>query len=163
VERFVHDLRGEDVDLTVAGSPREVVAASDVLCTLTPSLHPIVRGEWLRAGMHVNVVGAPPRPSHREIDTEAVARCRVVVDDAAVARQESGAIAVALAAGAVTPEHCRTELGEVIAGLSAGRRSPAEITMYTSVGVGIQDVVVARLVVDIARTKSLGTDVDLAR
>jgi ornithine cyclodeaminase/alanine dehydrogenase len=162
-ERLVKDLRGDDVELSVAGSPREVVAASDVLCTLTPSLHPIVLGEWLRAGMHVNVVGAPPRPSHREIDTEAVVRSRVVVDDAEVARQESGAIVVALAEGAVGPEHCRTELGEVVAGLSIGRRSPAEITMYTSVGVGIQDVVVARLVLDLARAKGLGIDIDLAR
>jgi ornithine cyclodeaminase/alanine dehydrogenase len=111
--------------------------------------------------MHVNVVGAPPRPTHREIDTRAVLRSRVVVDDLDVARHESGAIVNALKAG-VDPEHYSTELGQVISGSRVGRRDPAEITMYISVGVGIQDVVTARLAVDIAREQRLGTNVDLA-
>ena len=160
VRRFIDGVRAERVDVVVAGSPREVVQACDVLCTLTPSTDPIVHGDWLHAGMHVNVVGAPPRPSHREIDTRAVRRSRVVVDDLDVAWRESGAIVGALTAG-VSQEHCGTELGQVVTGARAGRLDPTEITMYVSVGVGIQDAVTARLAVDIARDNGLGTNVDL--
>jgi len=160
VERFIHDVRGAGVDVAVAGSPYEVTQTCDVLCTLTPAPDPIVRGEWLRDGMHLNVVGAPPRPTHREVDSAAVLRSRVVVDDLDVARRESGAIAHASAAG-LHPEHYSTELGQVVNGTTAGRHHRTEITMYISVGVGIQDVVTARLAVDLARERGLGTEVAL--
>jgi alanine dehydrogenase len=159
-ERFLDDARGQGVDVVVARTPREVVEAADVLCTLTPSPQPIVLGDWLREGMHVNVVGAPPRPSYQEIDTDAVTRCQLVVDDAGVAMAESGVLAAALADGALPPGPL-TELGEVLTGAKKGRRSAQQITMYLSVGVGIQDVVTARLVVDVARELGLGVDADL--
>ena len=162
VEQFVDEVRGEDVELVVAGSAAEVVRAADVLCTLTPSPDPIVAGDWLHEGMHVNVVGAPPRRSYREVDIASVVRSRVIVDDRRVARRESETIVTALEAGAVDVEHCDTELGEVIAGTTLGRRNRSDITMYVSVGVGIQDVVTARLAVDLARDKGLGINVDLA-
>ena len=61
-------------------SPRAVVESADVVCTLTPSVTPIVSGHWFRPGLHVNAVGARPRPDHREVDTAAMMRSRVFVD-----------------------------------------------------------------------------------
>jgi ornithine cyclodeaminase/alanine dehydrogenase len=162
VERLAAEVRAAGLELVVARTPEEVVRGCDVLCTLTPAPDPIVCGAWLHEGMHLNVVGAPPRPSHREVDTAVLVRSRVIVDDVGVAHAESGLVAHALAAGEIDPARVGTSLGDVIAGHATGRRSPADITTYVSVGVGIQDVVTARLAVDLARTAHLGINVDLA-
>ena len=74
-----------------------------MICTLTPSPTPVLRGAWLRPGTHVNAVGAPPRLNYREIDDEVLTRSRVVVDQRAVALAESGAIRHALDHGALDP------------------------------------------------------------
>jgi alanine dehydrogenase len=155
-------IEAEGVRAEIHTQPEAVVGDSEVVCTLTPSVEPIVAGAWLRPGQHLNVVGAPPRPTHREVDELAVARSRVVVDDRHVARAESGALRAALAAGLVVPESLEAELGEVIAGTRPGRCAPDDITLYNSVGVGIQDIVTARLVFDAAVKHGLGTDVALA-
>ncbi|MFC4065016.1 ornithine cyclodeaminase family protein [Actinoplanes subglobosus] len=147
---------------TVLAGPREVTLASDVLCTLTPSREPVVRGAWFLPGLHVNAVGAPPRPDHREIDTEGVARARVVVDASATALHESGEALLPIAEGAVTEDHFRLELGDVLAGLAPGRQSAEQITLFNSVGVGLQDLATARLLIDEAARRGLGTRVDLA-
>ncbi|MFJ3670683.1 ornithine cyclodeaminase family protein [Streptomyces sp. NPDC090106] len=146
----------------VLTSVRAVVEACDVLCTLTPGREPVVHGAWLRPGQHVNAVGAPPRPDHRELDSEAVARCRVVVDSSATARAKSGDLLVPLAEGAVTEDVFALELGAVLASLAPGRTSDAEITLFDSVGIGLQDLTVTRLLVDRARRDGIGTVIDLA-
>jgi len=162
-QAFAEDLAGAGVRLRIAGSAEEVVRAADVLCTLTPSRDPVVRGEWFRPGQHVNAVGAPPRPDHREIDTEGVTRSRVVLDSRSVAYAESGDVMIPVAEGAITLDHLDVELGEVVAGLAEGRRRPDDITLFNSVGMGIQDLAAARLVVEKARAKGLGLQVDLTR
>jgi alanine dehydrogenase len=146
----------------VMDGPREVTLASDVLCTLTPSREPVVRGAWFLPGLHVNAVGAPPRPDHREIDTEGVARSRVVVDSSATTLHESGEALLPIAEGAVSESHFRLELGDVLAGLAPGRQSPEQITLFNSVGVGLQDLAAARLLIDEAQRRGLGTRIDLA-
>lgn len=153
--------RDAGVPARVASSPRAVVEASDIVCTLTPAVDPVLQGAWLRPGQHLNVVGAPPRPDHREIDVETLRRARIVVDDRQVALAESGAVRAALAAGALDEKDLDADLGEVIAGKVVGRSDQDQITLYNSVGVGIQDVAVARLVIDEARRLGLGTEIDL--
>jgi len=145
-----------------ARSADQVAAEADVICTLTPARTPVLRGATLRAGTHVNAVGAPPRPSYREIDDAVLARSRVVVDNREVALHESGAIRHALHHGALDPAARLDELGEVIAGQAAGRSGDGQITLYNSVGLGIQDLATARLMVTVARRKGLGCEVDLS-
>jgi ornithine cyclodeaminase/alanine dehydrogenase len=84
-----------------------------------------------------------------------------VVDSFDVAVRESGAVMVAVADGLITADHCRDELGEVIIGSKPGRRHPEDITLYNSVGVGIQDIATARLVVDLVRRDGLGVEIDV--
>jgi len=152
-----------DMDLTVqaASSPEEVTRSVDVLCTLTPSREPIVRGAWFGAGLHVNAVGAPPRPDHREIDGEGLRRARLVVDSLTTAYAKSGEVLLALKEEAITEDDVTTELGAVIAGLKPGRETDADITLFNSVGVGLQDVVTGRIVLDRARETGIGIEVDL--
>jgi alanine dehydrogenase len=128
-----------------AATPRDVVDAADVLCTLTPAREPVVRGEWFHPGLHVNAVGAPPRPDHREIDAAGMAGATVVVDDAAVNRQKSGEVLLALAEGAITEEHVRRDLGQVLAGLAPARTRSDEVTLFNSVGLALQDLAFAAL------------------
>ncbi|WP_327658308.1 ornithine cyclodeaminase family protein [Streptomyces sp. NBC_00483] len=141
--------------------PRAVTEAADVLCTLTPSREPVVRGAWLRPGQHINAVGAPPRPDHRELDTEAVVRCRVVVDAYDTARAKSGEVLVPLAEGALSEDDFRVELGDVLTGRAPGRTTDTELTLFNSVGVGLQDLAVARMLIDLAGERGTGIPVDL--
>lgn len=145
----------------VSEGPQEVVSASDIVCTLTPSPVPLVNGSWFRPGLHVNAVGAPPRPDHREIDTEGIRRSRVVVDSFAVASHKAGELVIPLHEGAITEAHFRDELGQVVVGQRPARTGADQVTLYKSVGLGIQDVATARLVVAGARRTGTGTDVPL--
>ncbi|WP_327353114.1 ornithine cyclodeaminase family protein [Streptomyces sp. NBC_01304] len=149
------------LEAKVLDSPRAVTEAADVLCTLTPSREPLVRGAWFLDGQHINAVGAPPRPDHREIDTAGVVRSRIVVDAFDTARAKSGEVLIPLAEGALGEDDFRCELGQVLAGLAPGRTSDAEITLFDSVGVGLQDLATARLLIDLARERDVGTLIDL--
>jgi len=144
-----------------AASPREVVEGSDIVCTVTPSREPIVEGAWFKPGLHVNAVGAPPRGDHREIDSAGLAKARVFLDSLGTAMHESGDILLALADGAITEGHVGTELGQVIAGTVPGRISREDVTLYNSVGIGIQDLAIGGLILDRARQKGVGLEIDL--
>ncbi len=151
-----------DVPAKVLSDARSVTEHADVLCTLTPSREPLIAGAWLSPGQHINAVGAPPRPDHRELDTEAVTRCRIVVDAYDTARAKSGEVLIPLAEGALTQDSFRTELGAVLTGRAPGRTTDEELTLFNSVGVGLQDLAVARLLIDLAGERGLGTEIDLA-
>ena len=98
---------------------------------------PVLRGEWLSPGMHVNAVGAS-RPDWRELDDSVLSRARIFVEQREAAAKESGDV---IAAGRID-----AEIGEVILGAAAGRSSPEEITLFKTVGVAVEDVVAAELV-----------------
>ncbi|OOP63145.1 hypothetical protein BMF89_07620 [Arthrobacter sp. SRS-W-1-2016] len=162
-ERFLDSISPELRRRTVvAPDPRRVAVNCDVLCTLTPSVEPIVRGSWLQPGQHINAVGARPRPTHRELDAEAMARCTLVVDSAATARAKSGDLLQAIADGALPPDAALRELGEVVSGTTPGRTSREEITVFNSVGLAAQDLAVAAALIDLARLRSTGTTVMLS-
>lgn len=156
LDTFRARVAGEGLPVTVLDSPRDVLAAADVVCTLTPSKEPIVRGDWFRPGQHINAVGAPPRPDHREIDSAGLARATVVVDDHEISIGKSGDSVLALADGAITPADLTIELGQVITGQQAGRIGDDQITLYNSVGVAIQDLAIAKLLIDRARELGRG-------
>lgn len=147
----------------VAPDPRPVVEESDVLCTLTPSTEPVVRGAWLHDGQHVNAVGARPRPTHRELDGAAMARGTVFVDSRATAWTKSGDLLEAVVEGALPRDVELTELGEVVAGRAPGRTSDDEVTVFDSVGLGAQDLAVAARVIELARERGIGTPVTMGR
>jgi ornithine cyclodeaminase/alanine dehydrogenase-like protein (mu-crystallin family) len=103
----------------------------------TSSRTPVLLGEWVAPGAHVNAVGAC-RPDWRELDDDLVRRARLYVDSRAAATKEAGDV---IAAGDPF-----AELGEAVAGTRPGRQSLEEITLFKSVGVAVEDVVSADLV-----------------
>ncbi|WP_424446996.1 ornithine cyclodeaminase family protein [Microbacterium arborescens] len=165
VARFAADLARDGDwtgDVVAAAAPRDVVEASDVVCTLTPSVDPILAGAWLQPGQHLNVVGARPRPDEREVDGRALARASVWVDDRATAETKSGDLLLAVAEGAISLDDVVGTLGEVLTGRVRGRSSAEEITLFDSVGIGAQDIAVAEVLLGAARARGVGTLVDLS-
>lgn len=142
--RFAEERSRPDRPVTAAESAQAAVKGADVVCTLTSSREPILRGEWISSGAHVNAVGASTAAS-REIDTEAVARASLFVDRRESALAEAGELLLAKKEGAVDDEHIRAELGELVTGTVSGRRSPEEITLFKSVGLAVEDLAAARL------------------
>lgn len=126
----------------------------DIICAATHAEEPVVRGEWLRPGTHVNSVGLNPKG--RELDARAVRRAKVIVESraAALAPPPSGA-------NELTDAEVHAEIGEVVSGVRPGRATPEEITLYKSVGVAVQDAVAAQLVYDRARERGVGREVPL--
>ena len=159
VQQFRDDVATEGLPVDAVATPREVFDAADVVCTLTPSRTPIIDGRWFRPGQHINAVGAPPRADHREIDSYGMARATIVVDDYEISIQKSGDSVLALADGAIENADLRTELGHVITGDATGRTSADQITLYNSVGVAIQDLAIARLLIQRAREWGRGRDI----
>lgn len=139
-------LREEGYPARAADGLRAAVEAADCVSCVTTSREALVRGAWLKPGVHLDLVGAF-LPSMRETDALAVARARVVVDTRAGALEEAGDLLQAIAEGAIGREAISTELRDLLSG--AGRRGdPGEITLFKSVGYALEDLVAARRVVD---------------
>jgi alanine dehydrogenase len=123
--------------IRAAETAEQAVRGADVVVVATSSRTPVLRGEWLAPGSHVNAVGAC-RPDWRELDDEVVRRARLYVESREAATREAGDV---IAAGEVF-----AEIGEVVAGTRPGRRTAEEVTLFKSVGVAVEDVVAADLV-----------------
>ncbi len=143
------------VAVTPSASVREAVAGADIVCTVTSSCEPVLMGEWLSPGAHVNAVGSSV-PTAREVDTAAVVRSRVFVDHRASALAEAGDIVIPKNEGAISDAHIAGELGQVVVGEVKGRTSPAEITLFKSVGLAIEDVAAAQHIYTKARNSGFG-------
>jgi alanine dehydrogenase len=137
---------------------QQAVTAADILCTATNSVTPLFPGAWLRPGVHINAVGAYTAQM-RELDGTALARSRLFVDRRQAAATEAGDLLLAQAEGAVGQDHVAGELGELLLGRVAGRRTPAEITLFKSVGLAMQDTVTAAEVYRAALAQDLGRDI----
>lgn len=126
---------------------RQAVEGADVVTCATLASEPLVRGEWLRPGSHLDLVGSFT-PAMREADHEAMRRARVFVDTREGALAEAGEIVQGFAAGALTKDAIAGELADLCRGAVAGRRSPSEITLFKSVGTALEDLVAAELAVE---------------
>ena len=141
-------------------TPEVAVRAADVLVTATSAVEPIVRREWLKAGVHVNAVGSSV-PAARELDTQSMVDASLFVDRRESAVNEAGDFLIPQREGAIGPEHIRAELGELILGTAPGRRSPDEITVFKSLGLAVEDLAAAEHVVARAEEQNAGTLVSL--
>jgi ornithine cyclodeaminase len=138
-EALAADMRSGGLDARV-GSADDVVAA-DIVCTCTTSDTPLFDGASLRAGAHVNAVGAY-RPDAREVDTGTIARARVVVETRDAALAEAGDLLIPIDEGSIGADHVVADLGELVRGAPV-RRSVDDITLFESVGIAFEDLVVA--------------------
>jgi ornithine cyclodeaminase/alanine dehydrogenase-like protein (mu-crystallin family) len=122
---------------------------SDVLCTCTTSTQPLLNGEWLRPGTHLNLVGTF-QPETREVDDETVRRARIVVDTYEGALAEAGDLLIPFKKGIADASQVVADLHQIVSGKKIGRTSPADITLFKSVGCALEDLVTARLLFAVA-------------
>jgi ornithine cyclodeaminase/alanine dehydrogenase-like protein (mu-crystallin family) len=147
------------VTIERSATVREAVAGADIICTVTKAREPILLGEQLTPGVHLNVVGSSIATT-AEIDTPAVVKSRYFVDYRDSTVNEGGEYLRALRAGAITPEHILGEIGEVANGTKIGRRSPSDVTLYKSLGIAPQDLASAHYVLEKARAAGVGQIID---
>jgi ornithine cyclodeaminase len=139
---FVRRHAGAAPGIEVAASAEAAVRGADVIVTVTASPDPVLKGAWLAAGQHLNLVGSSVA-SAREIDDDGVAAGRFFVDSRASAEKQAGEYLGAVKSGAITPAHLIGEIGEVYSGRLAGRTADDQITIYKSLGVAAQDLAAA--------------------
>lgn len=147
--------------VTAAASAEDAVRGADVVVAATSAREPVLAHSWLKPGAHVNAVGAST-PQAREIDTATVAASALFCDSRESLRNEAGEFQLAIREGAIPgEEHVRAELGEVLAGSAPGRRDDAELTLFRSLGIAVEDLAAAETAVAAARAQGLGTEVEL--
>jgi len=166
VEEMIAETRpklGPSIELLAADSPLQAVREALVICAATTSSTPVFDGADLRPGAHVNGVGSY-RPGMQEIDCATLQRAsKIVVDSREGALTEAGDLLVAIERGAIHLSDIYAEVGEIAAGLKAGREDDDEITYFKSVGNATQDAAVAQAIYQRALRKNLGVEVDLLR
>lgn len=143
-ERLVARARALGMEASV-GEPGDVRDA-DIVCTCTTSKRPVFDGAHLPSGAHVNAVGAY-QPHTRELDDAAIRRGKVVVETRAAALEEAGDLLIPLESGTIAGDHIVAELADVAGGRTI-RESDDDITVFKSVGVAFEDLVLARAAVD---------------
>jgi ornithine cyclodeaminase len=135
------------LDVSIAGDLEAAVRRADIVSAATISAEPLIRGDWLAPGTHVDCVGAY-KPSMRETDDAVVRRARIYVDTRPGAFAEAGDIVQPLAAGVIGKEAVLGDLFDLTRGTVAGRQTPEEITFFKSVGAAIEDLAAAIAVYD---------------
>lgn len=139
-------------------SAREAVYGADIVVLVTSAVSPVIDDGWIADGTHVIGVGAC-RPNQREMPAALLAHGRVVVDSRAAAEKEAGDILLARQEGAAI--EISAELGEICAGRAPGRTEDAGVTIFKSLGLAVEDVVSAHLVLERARERGVGAEIAL--
>lgn len=161
-ETFCKDMsQSLGIPVTQAESNEECVRGSDIVITMTTSREPVLLGDWLEPGMHINAAGS----NHwirREVDDNVIRRADiVVVDSVPDAQVEAGDLLFPIERGAIRWDQIH-ELASVVVGHVQGRTSDEQITLFESQGIAISDVAAAAYVYNKAKERGLGTELPLS-
>jgi alanine dehydrogenase len=159
--QFAQEMTGRlHVPVEPAAAGEEAVREADILLTVTTSTNPVVESRWVRAGTHINAVGAN-FPQKRELDAETVARASAIfVDSCEQAKMEAGDLIQSFE-GMPSRWDAVKELAALVAGRVAGRTSPDQITLFKSSGIAIEDIVTAGRVYELALERKIGKQISL--
>jgi ornithine cyclodeaminase len=157
---FVAWAEEEGHTVEACATVEKAVAGADLICTVSSSREPLVDGDWVAPGAHVNAVGAF-EPTTRELHANLVAKATVVVDSREEAGKAAGDLLLAMEDGAIPSDADFPELGELLSGKRAVDRKPDGVTVFESLGLALEDVAAGAEVVARAREARLGTDVSL--
>jgi len=162
-EAFAAEMVAElGAEVVAVGSAEEAVEGCDIIVTATSAREPVLRGDWLRPGMHLNAVGSNAA-SRCEIDVAAVRRSdRIAVDSLEQARIECGDLIAADRDGGPVWDRV-VELGAIMVGKSPGRQSAGEITLFESQGIALEDVVTMELLYRRAVAAGAGEPLPLSK
>jgi ornithine cyclodeaminase/alanine dehydrogenase-like protein (mu-crystallin family) len=155
-----HESQRHGVKVEPMGTAQEAVAGADIICTVTASREPVLMGDWIAPGAHVNAVGSSVAFT-RELDTAAVVKARMFVDRRESTINEAGDFLFPKKEGAIGDDHIRGEIGEILLGQIAGRTSPDEITLFKSLGLAVEDLAAAHHIYQKALEKGLGMALEL--
>ena len=148
------------VDVTPAATPEEAARGKSIVITATNAREPVLKGEWVEPGTHLNVVGSNFL-AKAEVDVEAIRRANVIaVDSIEQSRIEAGDLMPAIERGVISWESV-TELGRIVAGRDRGRTQDDDITLFKSNGIALEDISTALRVYNLARERGLGETVQL--
>ena len=145
--------------IEAVATAKEAVLGANLICTTTPSREPVLFGEWISTGAHINAVGGCFATA-RELVSSAVGRSRLYVDRRESALAEAGDFLIPRSEGAIGADHIVGEIGEILAGRVPARRSPQEITLFKSLGIAIEDLAAAHHIHARARVLGKGIAVD---
>jgi ornithine cyclodeaminase/alanine dehydrogenase len=160
-ERFSKELSSQlGINVVPVDSAEQAVRGSDIVITASTSKTPILNGEWLEKGTHVNAIGSHT-PDSRELDFTAIKRSKVVVDSREAALKEAGDLIKPISEGLITAEHILADLGEVVTRKKSIRTSDDDITVFKSQGLAIQDISTASKTYELALRKGIGTQLTL--
>jgi len=148
------------IAIAAAKSVRAAVEGAEIICTTTAAREPILKGEWIAPGTHINAVGSSV-PFTRELDTTAMKNARLYVDRRESTLNEAGDFLIAKREGAIGDEHIVGEIGEVLIGQIEGRQTPDEITLFKSLGLAVEDLAAANHVYGKAVDAGAGVFVEL--
>jgi alanine dehydrogenase len=146
------------ISIEAVDNVQEAVEGADMICTTTASREPVLKGEWVSPGAHLNVVGASI-PTARECDTALMVKARLYVDRRESTLSESGDFLIPKGEGAITDDHIQGELGDVLLGQADGRRGRDEITLFKSLGLAVEDLASAQLIYKKAIETGIGVSV----
>lgn len=159
VRGFIKDMKRLKLKLVNVGRIEDCVRRSDIVVTTTPSKKPIVKLEWLKAGAHINAIGADAK-GKEELDPRILKKAKVVVDSYEQA-SHSGEINVPLRKGLISKKDIYADIGEIVSGRKKVRRNLDELTVFDSTGLAIQDVAIADLIYKTAIKNKVGKWVEL--
>ncbi len=148
------------VPIEVVDNAREAVIGADLICTTTASKEPVLMGQWIAQGAHINAVGASI-PQARELDSAAVVNSRMFVDWRESALNESGDFLFPKKEGLLGNDHILGNIGDVLEGKIEGRKSFGEITLFKALGLAIEDLASAFFIYNQALEKGIGTSVEI--
>jgi len=148
------------VNIIPVSSAEKAVKEADILIIATTAKEPVLNGNWLQPGTHINAIGWMGRNA-RELDSNTIKRAKLVVDSKEAVLAESGDILIPIREGVITKDHIYAELGEIVIGRKAGRVSDNEITLWKSVGLAIQDAATAKLAYQKAQEMNVGREIKL--
>lgn len=139
-KHLLNELSGEyNIPVHIKKDAQQAVEHADIICTVTSSREPVVLGEWIAPGTHINAVGSSI-PVARELDTAAIVKSKLFTDRYESLFNEAGDFLIPKKEGTVTDEHVKGEIGEVMLGTKKGRENDKEITVFKSLGIAAEDI-----------------------
>src|SRR5258705_4613205 len=139
-KQLANELSGEyNLPVHIKKNVQQAMEHADIICTVTSSKEPVVMGEWVAAGTHINAVGSST-PVARELDTAAIVKSKLFTDCYESLFNEAGDFLIPKKEGAIRDDHVKAEIGEVLSGTKKGREHDDEITVFKSLGIAAEDI-----------------------
>ncbi len=148
-----------DCEIVLSDNAEQAVREADIITLITTAKDPIVNGDWVKPGTHINGIGSHT-PVTREVDTKTVQNSKVVCDLVEACEPEAGDFIIPIEAGEYSWDKIHGSLGDVVIEKITGRENAEEITFFKSVGLAIQDISTAFHVYNKAVEMGVGTDFD---